>query len=198
VIVDAVVRVQERIDAPHPQPYLQAATQPCVCRPTTLLATYEPCVVRGCAQERIDATCACLAMAFLHLLVVHTSQVMVVALNFEAHTSGNLVDIEYRWNWYFADMFHFGTGFLLMFSGLMCAVMVTETGKQVIKDVLNHARKKGIRSVNRATLHSNMEGQLTGYTLAWGVSVTGEFVVMFFWAEVLTLYECFANAFQEY
>ena len=149
-------------------------------------------------QDRIDATCSCLAWSFLHLLIVHTSQVMVVALNFEAHTSGNLVDIEYRWNWYFADTFHFGTGLLLMFSGLLCAVMVTEKGKQVIRDVLNHARKKGIRSVNRATLHSNMEGQLTGYTLAWGVAVTGEFMVMFFWAELLTLYDCFANAFQEY
>ena len=37
-------------------------------------------------QERIDATCSTLAMAFLHLLVVHTSQVMVVALNFEVRT----------------------------------------------------------------------------------------------------------------
>ena len=138
-----------------------------------------------------------LSRCSLHLLLVHTSQIMVVGLNYEAHTTGILMDVEYKWSWYFGDIFHAGVGMALTLLLLVSGVLVTETCKYVSSESVDIAAGKGIRATRRATLASLLEGQLTGYRVA-GFAVTMEFLVLFCWAEFLNLYGHVATSLLQY
>lgn len=148
-------------------------------------------------QARLNTTCDAIAYASLHLLFVHTAQLQVVVMNFAAHMSGSLSDIEYwpdHWYWLLADIFHGGVGTLLLATYLITGLAVTRASQKAIEDIDEHAKKRGVRAAHRAALLAQLSFTVEGYEMC-GITITPEMAVQFLWAQMLVLWGSFSSAF---
>ena len=120
----------------------------------------------------------------------------MICSNLEVHTVGATKSVEYRWYWVLGDLFHITVGVLFSFALLATYALTTRYANRVVDVALQRCDELHMPMDRRAVLASGLQSVISGVNVA-GVSITGEFCVMFFWAMLLTLWSSLSSAVEE-